>query len=201
MGFQIDWRLDDAEWEKARQVARVERKGSEYDRGGEAFFLLLWGRLQFRLGEKVLFPPDRLVALAERRRANHIAMGDPWYPIDTDVGAGGIQISILDVADQLLQIARTLSEYAGSETMRDTFWQNEGGRTIEFARSGNVVTIASDLFTDISLTTPADEFMNEARRFLLDFIGAIEVRVPALLEWKSLEQLRRYHHEQLNGSR
>lgn len=148
--------------------------------------------------EVVLFPQERLIAIEEHRRVNHLAMGDPWHSILSPYGSQGIWVSVLDFADQLIQILDILDKRPEDGVVADRFWQNEGGRKIEFVRRGEVVTIASDLFPDLTLVVLVGVFMAEARRFLLDFIGAIGERLPELLEWESLERLGTYYQEEDN---
>ncbi len=196
MVFRIDWHVDDDEWSTALNLVEHEQAGGTYDLKGKAFFLFLWGSVQFQYGLAHLFPRDRLLESAERGRANHVAMGDSWYPITEDSVSNGAQLSILDFANQLVRIVHRLSTVNENETLAAGFSGNEGGFRINFERKGGAIVVDSRLFPDLQISVPADEFMAESRHFLLDFIAAIDQRLPELLQWESLERLRNYYQEE-----
>jgi hypothetical protein len=193
--FHIDWDVPESEWLRARETAEREPIGGYYDQRSEAFFLLLRGSLQFRRYDMALFPRGRLREVAERRRTNHMEMGDPWYPIPADHGSKGVQAKTLDFANQLIAIIGILATNSTVRSRLTTFWPNEGGIRILFSRYDELVSIESELFPDLILSIPFDEFMPEVYRFLRDFIMALDQHVPGILDWVSFERLRTYAQE------
>lgn len=57
----------------------------------------------------------------------------------------------------------------------------DGGREIGFARRGDIITVASDVFCDVSLAVPVGKLTAGARRFVIDLNTAINERLLELL--------------------
>ncbi len=195
IAFHMDWRIDDEDWDMTRGQVEQSPAGGGYDRTRQAFIWFLSGRLRLEQAAVSLFPQDRLMASEARMRANLVKEGIPWYPIPEDYGRDGIRVSLLDFAMQLLLILRALEP-----GVSDVFKENDGELKITFARDDNEVAITSNFYDDIDLRVRAGEFFAESRRFLLDFIGAIEQRLPELLQWDSLERLRNYYQKEQSRS-
>ena len=162
MVFRIDWHVDDDEWSTALNLVEHEQAGGTYDLKGKGLFLFLWGLVQFQYGLAHLFPRDRLLESAQCGRANHVAMGDSWYPITEDSVSNGAQLSILDFANQLVRIVHRLSTVNENETLAAGFSGNEGGFRINFERKGGAIVVDSRLFPDLQISVPADEFIAES---------------------------------------
>jgi hypothetical protein len=190
--FQIAWNVTDTQWERARRAFSRERRGSLFDRYGDAFFSMFRGSLQFSVGAQLLFPPERLIEAEIRGRATLVELGDPSYPILPGLVQQGCDSDLLNFANSLMVILEHLAATPKIRSRSTWFRPNNGGTEILFGRDNDSITIETNLFPDLILRVSFVDFMAEAHRFLGDFITALNQEVPGILDWVSFDRLRTY---------
>lgn len=192
MCFDITWRVGDEGWAKAAEVYETEPAHGHFDEAGLAVNWMLTGLAQFRCGDQVLFPPERMQQMWREGSDEAEAHGESSWGVLPFAEADGTRLSMIDLAwklDRLLDVGNFRAAADGATLM---FVEESGELQIRFRRRLEHVLIESNLLKGIQMTVPQDEFFDGVERFIMSVMQAIRERIPGLLQWETFASLRRY---------
>lgn len=125
--FQVSWTVTDAEWSKAKDAAIENAPGSDYDRGGLAFYYLLNGLVEIKSKTSTLFHRG---------------------------GSNACYISIFDLAAQLVFVLSELKKSGhaqicqGDDSLEIYFASKDGVVTVRSNRGPDEVAVPFNEFIE-----------------------------------------------------
>lgn len=194
MGFRIDWAVDDADWEQARDVAARFGPGSDYDVALLALENLLPGTVRFGWDGTPMLPVpvsdptwESFSVWPERNRLG------VQRPEETDL-ARGFGVLVTDLAWQFAHIVEGGRFESAPDGAHAQYNLSVDALAIRFLKNGERVVILSNQLIDRGwmLVVPGSEFVAAVRSFLHEFAGALRRHAPALLPWETFAPLRPY---------
>jgi hypothetical protein len=177
MSLQIEWEMFEDRWVEAERLARLNLRGSKYDREHWPYLdALLEGRLDLIVGGVSAFPAFE-------------QPGRPPVPFRADLAHS---------AADLVRIARELEESpAGSKLI---WGPVSDADYMGFSRMGDMVLAYRPYEEAPVFRVPLSQFQQETTRFASAFTSALEKNAPSTLYWQAFAPLLPYASTELQAA-